>query len=357
MSVREIARIAGVSHAAVSLALRGSPKVSEATRRRVRDVANRIGYRPDAKVRELMTQLSLDRRKPAVGCFGVVSLYESERPWERSLHLKRMLEGMRARADFLGYRLEPFWLTAPGMSPQRFRGILDARGIEGLLCLGAERFGTPFPEELGSYAVVTQGLSVSTPLHRVVNDAYHDTWSALDRAYELGYRRPGLILGEYEEVRGGHANAGAYLGWCEHRIGAKATIPLLRLDRMDESRIARWLRTHRPDVAVFVHHYSAVPEFSAALRRLRVAVPRRLAVIVLSQVVRGSGFSGLEENPALMGERTVELLVGRILNRDLGIPTEPRVETVISRWVDGESLPGRGRPSRRGSARPRLPST
>lgn len=344
MSVREIARLAGISHAAVSLALRGSPKVSEPTRRRVRELAIRTGYRPNVKLREMMTQLSLSRRKDARGCLGVVSLYATARPWEQSVHLKRMLEGMTARAEFLGYRLEPFGITAPGMSHGRLRSILEARGVEGLLCLGAEEFGTPFPPELNAHAVVTQGLSISTPLHRVVNDAYDDTWEALDRAHELGYRRPGLILGHYEEVRGGHANAGAYLGWCEHQMGIKAAIPILRLDRIEDERLSLWLRRNDPDIAIFVHHYSAVPELRAALRRLGVPVPGRLAVIVLSQVVRGSGFAGMEENPGLMGERAVELLLARILNRDFGIPAEPRVETVKSRWVDGASLVRRREP-------------
>jgi hypothetical protein len=48
----------------------------------------------------------------------------------------------------LGYRLEPFWLREPGMTPRRMRGILDARGIEGLLCFGSREFSDEWPAEL-----------------------------------------------------------------------------------------------------------------------------------------------------------------------------------------------------------------
>ena len=44
-----------------------------------------------------------------------------------------------------------------------------------------------------------------------------------------------------------------------------------------------------------------------------------------------------------MGAWAVELLAARIANRDLGIPTNPRIEMVESEWIDGGSLPTLGR--------------
>lgn len=47
MTVRDIAAEEGVSAAAVSLALRNSGQVSEGLRERVREAAERMGYRPN----------------------------------------------------------------------------------------------------------------------------------------------------------------------------------------------------------------------------------------------------------------------------------------------------------------------
>lgn len=53
--MREVARLAGVSDATVSLSLSGSTRISQATRARVVEAAERLGYRPHAGARSLRT--------------------------------------------------------------------------------------------------------------------------------------------------------------------------------------------------------------------------------------------------------------------------------------------------------------
>src|SRR5579875_2795097 len=52
--IRELARECGVSVATVSRALNGHPEVSDATRRLVREAAERLGYRPSQSARALV---------------------------------------------------------------------------------------------------------------------------------------------------------------------------------------------------------------------------------------------------------------------------------------------------------------
>ena len=338
MNLRHLARLAQLSPSAVSLALRDSPKISAATRRRVRALADKVGYRPDAKVVAMMTHL---RKSPEVrqqACFGVISFYERPQPWEQSRHLTRIYAGMQQRAGELGYRLEPLWLRAPGMTYRRARGVLDARGIEGLLCFGSPDLEQEFPAELGHYAIVTVGLSIRTPLHRVTSHFFDDTVRMLDRVHAMGYRRPGLVLGRYEETRSGHAHMAAYLGWCEYALGPGKALPIHLIDRVEEAPLRAWLDRAQPDVLIFVHLYDQLPDFRAALRRLRVRVPADLGVAALSQILEGSGFSGLQQNQSLMGAWAVELLAARIGNGDFGIPANPRVELVSGNWVENRSL-------------------
>jgi LacI family transcriptional regulator len=339
MNLRHVARLAQLSPSAVSLALRDSPKISTATRERVRRIAQRIGYRADAQVVAMMRHLRKPRAVRQTACFGVISFYDHPRPWEHSLHLTRIYEGMRRRADTLGYRLEPLWLRAPGMNYQRFRTILDARGIEGLLCFGSPDLDQKFPSEFDRCAIVTLGLSIRTPLHRVISHAYNDTVESLNRLHEFGYRRPGLVLGNYEDRRGAHAHSAAYLGWCENGLGLAQTPPILRLDRVEPRPLIIWLKRHRPDVLIFVHHLRDVlDEFREVLRQNRIRVPDELGVAVITPILDGTGFAGLQENQELMGIWAVELLAARIANRDFGIPANPRIEMIESLWVEGRSL-------------------
>lgn len=338
MSMRRIARATGLSLATVSLALQDSDRISEATKRRVRASAQRLGYRRNAKVAEVMSHVRLSRDPRNEGCLALVSFYDVERPWEESLHLQRIHDGMKTRAGILGYRLEPLWMRAPGMTPRRFRSILDARGIQGMLCLGSPRIDDEFPAEFDHFAIVTQGWSIRTPLHRVINHAFNDTWRTLDKLLALGYRRPGLAIGQYEEVRGAHANAGAYLGWCNCHHGVATEVPILRLDRMEEAPFMQWLTQQRPDAVVLVHAHDAVLDCLQMLRRRGIRVPDDLGLAALSQHLEGTGLSGLQENQRMIGDWAVELAVARIMNRDFGIPAMPRIEMVDSLWVDGKTL-------------------
>lgn len=54
--LKDVARAAGVSDATVSLALSGNPRISEATRKRVKTVAQELGYRPNVAARALRTE-------------------------------------------------------------------------------------------------------------------------------------------------------------------------------------------------------------------------------------------------------------------------------------------------------------
>ena len=338
MNVRHLAKQAGISPSAVSLALRDSPRISDRTKARVRKLAQEAGYTPDARIVDLMRHLRKPRAVRQQASFGVISFYDSLRPWEKSRHLLKIHEGMQRRATELGYRLEPLWLRAPGMTYRRFGDILATRGIEGLLCFGSPDFLQEFPLELNAHAVVTVGLSISTPLHRVTSHFYNDTVHALDRVHALGYKRPGLVLGTHEDTRSAYAHSAAYLGWCEHTLGAHAALPVLRLREVEEPALTSWLVKQKPDVVVFVHLPDMITRFRAVLRRLQISIPKQLGVVVLSHEMSGTGFSGLQQNQYLMGAWAVELLAARIANRDFGIPTDPRTEMVESEWVKGESL-------------------
>lgn len=54
----DVARAAGVSQSTVSRALANDPRISEATRREIRKVADRLGYTPNEMARSLQTQKS-----------------------------------------------------------------------------------------------------------------------------------------------------------------------------------------------------------------------------------------------------------------------------------------------------------
>lgn len=338
MGLREIAQRLGLSRSTVSLALQGSPRTAEATRRRVQAAAKQLGYRPNPHLVAAMSRLRASRTEGPVACFGVISFYDTPHPWEELPHLPRIHQAMQRRADALGYRLEPIWLREPGMTFRRVRTILKARGIQGLLCFGSPEVDREFPSELDEFAIVTLGQSIRTQLHRVTSHFFRDVWRTLERVHALGYRRPGLVLGRYDDMRSGHECASAYFGWCERYLGSAAAMDILRVDRVETAPLLAWIETQRPDALVFVHLSDAIPELQAVLKANRIRVPADLGVAVVSQIIEHTRFSGMQQNQELMGTWAVELLAARVAHLDLGIPRHPRIELVESEWRDQGSL-------------------
>ena len=57
VSIKDIARAAGVSHSTVSRALSDSSLVSAETKERIQLLAREMGYSPDAQARSLVLQV------------------------------------------------------------------------------------------------------------------------------------------------------------------------------------------------------------------------------------------------------------------------------------------------------------
>lgn len=338
MSLRAIAEQAGVSPSTVSLALRGSQKIPEATRQRVAQIAAQLGYRPNAKVTELMSHVRLSRAGGITACLGVVSFYGDPRPWESMPALRRVYESMARRAEDFGYRLEPLWLRAPDLTVRRLCGILDARGIEGLISLGSPDQQEIFPPELDHYAVVAQGPSVAGSLHRVTTHAAGDMRRALDAVFALGYRNPGLAIGPEENVPSRDMHIGAYFGWCYKKWGRPANAPLLHLGSGGAGDAAGWIAKHEFDVVIAVHDTPGLIELGLQLQRQGLHWPADIGLVAIAPILEGTGFSGLQEDHRIIGRWTVETLVERILHHELGMPANPRLQLVDSQWLKGNSL-------------------
>ncbi|HKB91149.1 MAG TPA: LacI family DNA-binding transcriptional regulator, partial [Opitutaceae bacterium] len=90
-NLRTIARKAGVSHTAVSLALRNDPSVSVATRTRIQKLANDLGYKPNALVSALMRQVQSKSRIVAQETIAYLSADRTADRWKRDPAFQRFM--------------------------------------------------------------------------------------------------------------------------------------------------------------------------------------------------------------------------------------------------------------------------
>src|SRR5689334_8216716 len=97
VDIREVARRGGVSVATVSRALNGRADVSDATRERIRRLAQELGYTPNQQARTLVR-----RRSDMVGLIWDTG-YESEAGKHRHPFLQDLLVGLKRAASDVRY--------------------------------------------------------------------------------------------------------------------------------------------------------------------------------------------------------------------------------------------------------------
>ena len=341
MSVRSIARKLGVSPTAVSLALRDSPRVSRTLCTEVKKLARAEGYIPNARLQELMNEVQKSRAPGYRSALAALSLFPEKEPWREGYpHLKLYLDGARKRAATHGYRLDYFWLKGPGMTAARLRGILETRGIQGVLCLGSRNPEEEFPPELARFAVVTFAASIPSPLHRVASNFTADARMLFAQLEKRNYQRPGLIILHSGDRRTNFAYSEAFLGLQERGL-RKPQVPILRAEEWDEDQFQTWFARHKPDVLVLHEHTPYLVNLEAYLRRRRIDVPRSVGMALLDLNPDHDRYAGICQDFPLMGATAVEMLIGRVLLRDFGEPEYPKSEMVVGHWNEGRTLRSR----------------
>ena len=340
MTTRELARRGGVSSATVSLALRNHPRISKTTKSRILRLAQKHGYVIDGRVSELMGAIRIHRAGELKGCLGLISLYPKQRPWEDPArnYLQRVRAGLSERAQELGYRIEPFWVREPGVSAERLAAIIDARGINGLLSLGAAELEDELPAPLQKFVIVTQGTSIRTRLHRVVSHFSQDANLLLTTLKERGYRRPGAVLQQYQDGRNSHQVAGIYLYFSKY-IFDGLDLPIFYATRApDPVLFDRWFRTYQPDVLIYSEQTLFAAAIHAYLQKRGLRVPRDIGLALLASSFHPPHLSGVHQNLEQFGRSATEMLVSHLQQGRHGLPATPTVICVEGDWIEGKTL-------------------
>lgn len=331
-TIRRVAERAGVSSATVSLVLRNKPRISAATRIKVRQAADELGYRPDPQIAKLMHHLRSTRRPAFQSSIAALTTVPVGHD---TPYMTEITSSARARAQQLGYGFTVFRINDPATENRTLQKVLRNRGVEGILLLPIA-----IPCELSSllawseFSVVTTTHGVLAPrFHRVVPHQLGNALEICRRVTELGYRRIGLVLPSDHDVRVHHGLSAA-VAWQATNGGTEFVQPLLHdgaLPREDEIRL--WYAREAPDVII-----TAGDDMSGKIAELlQIRVPGRVGFVSASKVGR-SVFAGIDELPAEIGATAIGQLAGMIEHGNKGSPRVPHVIVIDGRWIGGRSV-------------------
>ncbi|PRH77598.1 LacI family transcriptional regulator [Streptomyces solincola] len=174
----DVARAAGVSKSTASNALGGAGRVSETTRRHVRNIAQELGYRPNTAARSL--------RRSSTGAIG---LYLPRTGTRLDYYMKLAFGAVeRAREDGLDVVL---------LGPHTASGGGLASRVDGLLVIDPDIADPSVPDLLDADVPVVTGERYlgggAAPSGAVVCDNAASLTALLDHLAERGARRPALL--------------------------------------------------------------------------------------------------------------------------------------------------------------------
>ncbi len=333
ITIRDIAREAGVHFTTVARALRDHPRINPDTCERIKEIATRLGYRPDP----MMSALTAYRTRlspPAYhGNIAWVVNHAKRDEWASHEIFRFYYEGAATRAEELGYKLEAFWLHEQDMTIARASKVLQARNIRGLLFCPQAHPGVRIDFDWRQFSAVTFGYSLESPeLHRVASHTSHAMVSTIENLHARGYRKLGLVLSSASDERIFNLWSGTFLTHQLHWPHAEK-VPILLPEKITEKVFIRWFEKYRPDVVIAPD--PRVPEW---LTGLGYRIPDDVGFATPSRVSHSIDFSGYDENSHPLGAAAMDLLASMLQHNETGIPETPYYLLVKGRWHEGRTL-------------------
>lgn len=327
-SMCDIARAVGVSTMTVSNALRGKGQVAAATRERILAAAERLGYRDDPLLVQLMNHLRGRRVRRSQANLGLLLLSDHS-------YTRRLLAGIRQRTEELGYALDIIRPESYAGNAEGFTRMLVARGITGLL-LPPSAEPRPLNDLLdwSRFAAVAMTYSIMEPhFHRVVPHHFHNATLLFNRLWEAGFRRPALALQQGHRQRAhGAFDAALALTALQH---GKPPVPPFWAEDENLSGYAAWHRRHKPDALVLGDPIQVVRDIE---RQIGTAATRRMGFCAMD-FNRELPHPGIDQNVSLIGSTGVDMLVAALHRGERGPPAKPIITMVEGAWVEGAGLP------------------
>ena len=320
----DVAARAGVSRAAVSMALRNSPKVSPARRAQILQVAAELGYRPNSNASRLA--------RTRTGTIGVVF---------SDLHNALYAEMLDGLAAALQGAPEQLLLASGFHDAERERAAIEAflsHRVDGLALLGSQLPLADIQQLALETPTVIAGRRVEGIDSVTVDDAAGAAL-ATEHLITLGHRR-------IAHIDGGNG-AGAALRreqflttMQKHGLARHATI--INGDYTERTGYAATLTLmtgRRTPSAVFAANDATALGVLAAARSIGITVPNTLSVIGFDNttIARSAfvGLSTIDYPREEIGHQTLALLIDRMADPDTPQRENTLAPQLIARITTG----------------------
>jgi DNA-binding LacI/PurR family transcriptional regulator len=271
VSIKDIAKAAGVSHSTVSRSLSDSPLVTPDTKARIQRLAREMGYIPDAWARSLVMG---ETRAVGVVVTTIADPFIAE-----------VVQGIESTAYEHDYTVI---LASSNSDPSREISaveMLRSKRVDGVI-VTASRVGALYQthlERVGVPVVLINNHSEQSGhyLYSVTVDNQHGGYLATRHLVELGHRRIAYVTGPLNHSSDTGRLAGYHQALNEAGISFDSALVAPGNGRVEsgEQALSELLKAAGPFTAVFCYNDMTAIGLLRAARRFNLAVPQDLSVV------------------------------------------------------------------------------
>lgn len=342
VTIQDIAKAVGVSAAAVSLALRNSPKISEQRKLEIRAAADRLGYAPNPAISALMANRS--KRQEGLNAetiAWVAGTRESKSvTGETASRLgKIVLRGLNDEAASLGYRLEGFSLDECEDQGIDLHKVLVSRGIRGVILGPEQDVDRVLPLKLEFFSSIAfSNFHPKIDANRVMTNFYESAQMAINQMVGAGIERIALVCPKYVNTFFNYFLEAAFAMYLLRHKGSNIIEPVF-YDKDSNTDWVKWYQENRP--GGLICYEQAIPDL---LRSEGVTVPDELSVILIADHAPESGgviYASCGTNAYLSGRLAMSTLADDLSFNRMGLPVLQKWILVKPEWYGGTSIRSR----------------
>lgn len=186
-NLKEVAKAAGVSPSTVSRALTDHPRISKATKTRIKKLAKELGYVPSKTVRSFNLKKSF--------CIGLVLTHREEFEFVSHEFISKLLQGVLEAANALEYKV--VILTQKDFNTAKLENMVRSHELDGLIfpapIVGDQRFALLYNRQIPF--IFTHFFVKNRPYLYVGCDAEPGMKEAFDYIAQKNIKRVSFLTG------------------------------------------------------------------------------------------------------------------------------------------------------------------
>ena len=320
VTIKDIAKIANVSHTTVSRALNQQSRIREDTKEKILSIAKELNYRPNFIARSLVM-----KRTKTLGL--VITTIAN--PFYTEL-----AQGIEAMARKLGYNIILCSTQSDLATEKLYVDMLRSKGVDGIIFTSAH-MGDPNIVDLAEegFPIMLVNRRTYHPMVKervdyVGIDNIQGGFWAVEHLIKLGHHRIGIIGGSSESSVG-----------FERLEGGKEALTKYNLEEIDDYFLEgnflmesgyrggmRFMRMGEPPTAIFAaNDYMALGLYQAVIEG-GLKVPEDIAIVGFNDIefaaMKGIELTTIGQKKYEMGALSVETLVDKIEGRGGVSPQE-----------------------------------